>query len=283
MKTVQLADTLSQKQDTDLNEVGLKLTRHYRRYETPTGLTLEIVGNLTVRLLGLMFPHLTPEGELNQTLATRLQSVREDIKKICMRLEGDHCGGLDAFLKALPDIADICHLDAEAIFEGDPAAQSLEEVILCYPGFFTIAAYRIAHDLLLRDIPLLPRMITEFAHQRTGMDIHPGATIGSPFFADHATEIVIGETAVIGNNVKLYQGVTLGALRVKRGDKVTKRHPTIEDNVVIYANATILGGETIVGENSIIGGNVWITRSVASNSRVMFKTCDAVEIPENSN
>ncbi|GHF12313.1 serine acetyltransferase [Kordiimonas sediminis] len=277
METAHVQDMITE-DSFDAETIRQKLQRHYEQYDKPTGLTLESVGHLTERLMGLMFPHLTPENELALSLDERLESIRNEIKRICKRLSGAHCASLDAFLSDLPDIASVSHQDAVAIYEGDPAARSLEEVILCYPGLFAVTAYRIAHDLLKRDIPLLPRMITEFAHQKTGMDIHPGAKIGSPFFVDHATEIVIGETTVIGNNVKLYQGVTLGALRIKPGDKVTKRHPTIEDNVVIYANATILGGETVVGRNSIIGGNVWLTQSVPPHSRVMFKSCETETI-----
>jgi serine O-acetyltransferase len=153
-------------------------------------------------------------------------------------------------------------LDAEAIFAGDPAAESVEEVVAAYPGFLAIAMYRIAHELHRHGAPLLPRLLTEVAHTRTGIDIHPGAKIGQSFCIDHGTGIVIGETAVIGNHVKIYQGVTLGAPSVKKSSAGIKRHPTIEDRVVIYANATILGGDTVVGHDSVIGGNVWLPNTV---------------------
>jgi serine O-acetyltransferase len=152
--------------------------------------------------------------------------------------------------------------DAELILHFDPAAYSLEEVIVTYPGFMAITIHRIAHELYKMKVPIIPRMMSEWAHSRTGIDINPGAVIGQPFFIDHGTGVVIGETSVIGNNVKLYQGVTLGALNVRKEDATNKRHPTIEDNVVIYANSTILGGETVIGHDSIIGGNTWITESI---------------------
>lgn len=172
------------------------------------------------------------------------------------------------YFQSLPTLAKIIDLDAEAAFQGDPAARSLEEVIVSYPGFYAIAVHRLAHALHLLGVPLLPRLMSEYAHERTGIDIHPGATIGESFFIDHGTGVVIGETSKIGKNVKIYQGVTLGALSVKKRLQNIKRHPTIEDDVVIYANSTILGGETVVGSGSVIGGNVWLTHSVASGSKV---------------
>jgi serine O-acetyltransferase len=162
--------------------------------------------------------------------------------------------------------------DAEFMLESDPAATQLIEVIAIYPGFFAIFCYRLANYLASLKVALFPRMITEYAHKVTGIDIHPGATIGNPFSIDHGTGIVIGETTIIGNNVKLYQGVTLGALSVDKGKASKKRHPTIEDNVILYAGSTILGGETVVGRNSIIGGNVWLTESVAPFSVVYHKS-----------
>ena len=176
------------------------------------------------------------------------------------------------FLGTLTPIKATLLKDAEFIMESDPAAKSLEEVIAIYPGFFATYCYRIAHALDQLRIPLLPRMITEYAHKITGIDIHPGAEIGSPFSIDHGTGIVIGETTKIGNFVKLYQGVTLGALSVDKSQASSKRHPTIEDNVILYAGSTILGGDTIVGRNSIIGGNVWLTESVAPFSVVYHKS-----------
>lgn len=179
-------------------------------------------------------------------------------------------------LGQLPELRRRIHLDVEAAFEGDPAAKSHEEVILAYPGLEAISIYRFAHELWIRNIPLLPRMMSEYIHGKTGIDIHPGATIGESFFIDHGTGVVIGETTVIGKNVKIYQGVTLGALSVRKELSHKKRHPTIEDEVTIYAGATILGGETVIGRGSIIGGNVWITESIPPFSRVYNKPLEYV-------
>lgn len=177
----------------------------------------------------------------------------------------------DVFFQSFPKIYEALENDAQSILDNDPAAQNLEEVMFSYPGFFAIAVYRFAHELYKNKIPLIPRIWTEFAHSKTGIDINPGAKIGANFFIDHGTGIVIGETAVIGDDVKIYQGVTLGALSVTKDLQHIKRHPTIENQVVIYANATILGGTTIIGQNSVIGGNVWITESVPPHSVVFHK------------
>jgi serine O-acetyltransferase len=171
-------------------------------------------------------------------------------------------------LRRVPDVRMILEQDAQAAFEGDPAAKTHHEVVFCYPGLEAVSVYRLAHELLLLGVPLIPRMMTEFAHQRTGIDIHPGARIGPGFFIDHGTGVVIGETCDIGTSVKLYQGVTLGALSFPRdaaGNIIRgmKRHPTLEDDVVVYANATILGGDTVIGRGAVIGSNVWLTQSVA--------------------
>jgi len=173
-----------------------------------------------------------------------------------------------AFLNKLPEIIEKLNLDAQEILDNDPAANTIEEVYLAYPGFYAIAVYRFSHEFYLINMPLIPRLMSEYAHRLTGVDINPGAIIGSPFFIDHATGIVIGETAIIKNHVKIYQGVTLGALQVSKDMRHKKRHPTVEDNVTIYANATILGGKTTIGKNSTIGGNVWITESIPENSLV---------------
>jgi serine O-acetyltransferase len=177
---------------------------------------------------------------------------------------------VDEFFEELPNIRVILAKDLEAAVRGDPAAKSADEVILSYPGFQAITIHRIAHFFYTRQIPLIPRMMSELIHTRTGIDIHPGAQIGEYFFIDHGTGIVIGETTVIGKNVKLYQGVTLGALSVKKDESGRKRHPTIEDDVTIYANATILGGETVIGRGSVIGGSAWITKSVPQDSKVVI-------------
>lgn len=172
----------------------------------------------------------------------------------------------ELFFVKIPEIRRLLMKDVEAAWEGDPAAKSIEEVILAYPGIDAITVHRFAHELWKLDVPLIPRMMNEIVHARTGIDIHPGAEIGERFFIDHGTGVVIGETTVIGNNVKIYQGVTLGALSVKKELSEKKRHPTIEDNVTIYSGATILGGSTVIGAGSTIGGNVWITSSVPPGS-----------------
>jgi len=174
-------------------------------------------------------------------------------------------------LKSIPGIREQLQNDVAAMLEGDPAAKSAEEVILAYPGVEAIVVHRLAHVLYEQQVPLIPRMMSELIHRRTGIDIHPGATIGRRFYIDHGTGIVIGETCIIGDEVKLYQGVTLGALSVKKAEVSKKRHPTIEDHVTIYAGATILGGETVIGRHSTIGGNVWLTQSVAASSIVSAK------------
>jgi len=180
-----------------------------------------------------------------------------------------------SFIESLPKITALLASDIRAALRGDPATKSSDEVIFCYPGLLATLMFRLAHELYLLDIPIIPRIITEYAHSLTGIDIHPGATIGPEFFIDHGTGVVIGETTIIGKNVRLYQGVTLGALSLPRdaGKKLRdkKRHPSIEDNVIIYSNTTILGGKTVIGEGSIIGGNIWITESVATNTKVLLK------------
>ncbi len=173
---------------------------------------------------------------------------------------------------SLPGIYELLLLDAKAICDSDPAAHSIDEVLVAYPGFFAIFVYRISHQLYVLKLYTLARIFSEYAHSKTGIDIHPRATIGAAFTIDHGTGIVIGETTNIGNHVKLYQGVTLGALNVSKDKAAMKRHPTIEDHVVIYAGATILGGETVIGKGSIIGGNVWLTYSVPDNSVVYHKS-----------
>lgn len=180
-----------------------------------------------------------------------------------------------SFIESLPRVAALLASDIRAALEGDPATKSPDEVIFCYPGLLATTIFRIAHELYLLGVPIIPRIMTEYAHNQTGIDIHPGATIGSGFFIDHGTGVVIGETTIIGNNVRIYQGVTLGALSLPRdaGEKMRnkKRHPTIEDNVIIYSNTTILGGDTVIGEGSIIGGNIWLTESVATGTKVLLK------------
>lgn len=179
---------------------------------------------------------------------------------------------VDSFFEALPNIYFKLLSDANAILDNDPAATCLQEILISYPGFYAISIYRFAHQLQLQQVKLIPRIWTEFAHNKTGIDIHPAAVIGNSFFIDHGTGIVIGETTRIGNHVKIYQGVTLGAISVSKDKANLRRHPIIEDHVVIYSGATILGGETTIGHNSIIGGNVWLTKSVEPNSIIYNKS-----------
>ena len=191
----------------------------------------------------------------------------------------------DALFAKLPEIQEMLQKDVNAGFLGDPAAQSREEIIICYPGFYAIAVYRIAHELYLQKVPLLPRIMTEYAHSKTGIDINAGATIGENFFIDPGTGIVIGETCVIGKNVKIYQGVTLGALSTRGGQQLSgvRRHPTVEDNVTIYAGATILGGDTVIGENSVIGGNCFVTKPIPKNTKVFAALQELTMKPGNIN
>jgi serine O-acetyltransferase len=223
-------------------------------------------------LLDTLFPQVA-----EQTYATvgevrdALDASAAELRALLRPLEGeidDPAAVAAAFFQSLPEIHRQLMIDATAIERGDPAAESVDEVILAYPGFLAIAVHRVAHRISDLGVPLLPRVLSEWAHERTGIDIHPGATLGHPVVIDHGTGIVIGETALIGNNVKLYQGVTLGAISVAKSLASTKRHPTIENDVVIYANATILGGDTVIGAGSLIGGNTWITSSVPPNSIV---------------
>ena len=192
-----------------------------------------------------------------------------DVEKLTEQAEKDTV----TFLKKIPDVRAMLETDLEAAFQGDPAAKYRDEIILSYPGMFAITVNRLAHELFLLQVPLIPRIMTEYAHSQTGIDINAGATIGEYFFMDHGTGIVIGETTIIGDHVKLYQGVTLGALSTRMGQQLSgvKRHPTIEDNVTIYSNASVLGGETVIGHDSVIGGSAFITESIAPNTRVSVK------------
>lgn len=180
------------------------------------------------------------------------------------------------FIARIPELREMLELDVQAAYDGDPAAKSLDEIIFSYPGMFAITVYRIAHALHRLGVPLIPRIMTEYAHTVTGIDIHPGARIGKSFFIDHGTGVVVGETTEIGDNVKLYQGVTLGALSFPKDEKGnllrnTKRHPTLEDNVTIYSGATILGGQTVIGKGSVVGGNVWLTHSIEPGTKVVIE------------
>ena len=198
----------------------------------------------------------------------------EEPEEAAARADRTTCG----FFEQLPEIQRLLLTDVQAGFDGDPAAKSKEEIISSYPGVFAIYVYRLAHILYVENVPHIPRIMTEYAHGKTGIDINPGAVIGDYFFIDHGTGVVIGETTEIGRNVKLYQGVTLGALSTRQGQQLAnvKRHPTIHDNVTIYSNSSVLGGETVIGENTIIGGNTFITESIPANTKVSAKSPELV-------
>ncbi|MEM2905646.1 MAG: serine O-acetyltransferase EpsC [Candidatus Bathyarchaeia archaeon] len=253
-------------------------------------------------LLSIIFPGYLDEGEftrenakpfleakLNSVYVRLVREVDRSLKYVCRSLERcpvDLCHAAACFivkglLEALPEIRSRLRGDVQAAYDGDPAAKSLDEIILSYPAVYAIGTYRIAHELYKRCVPLIPRIMTEHAHSVTGIDIHPGAEIGRNFFIDHGTGVVIGETAVIGDNVRLYQGVTLGAMNFPRDEKGQlirglKRHPTVGNNVIIYSGATILGGETVIGDDSVIGGNVWLTHSVPPGTTVTIGRPDQV-------
>ena len=222
---------------------------------------------------GMAALHPCVYGDL--TARGAVEDIAADLQKeIALLCPGrDAKAIVDEFVAALPEVRHLVETDVDAAYDGDPAATSRMEVVMAYPGLYAVTVHRLAHVLYKLGVPILPRVMSELAHSKTGIDIHPGATIGERFFIDHGTGVVIGETTVIGRNVRLYQGVTLGGLSFAKDDngalvKGLKRHPNIEDNVVIYANATILGGETVIGHDSEIGGNVWLKDSIPPNSRV---------------
>ena len=249
----------------------------------------EIIIDIIYSLRKIIFPGYFRNRDIKvYTMKSNLSMLLEDVifkltKQITIVLdngESDNCDILDRarnisleFVKRLRTIREYILTDVHAAYDGDPAAYSEDEIIYSYPGLFAILVNRIAHELFLLNVPVIPRMMTEYAHSVTGIDIHPGATIGKYFFIDHGTGIVIGETTVIGNNVKIYQGVTLGALSTRGGQALRsrKRHPTIEDNVTIYSGASILGGDTVIGKDVVIGGNAFITRSVKEGAKVSVK------------
>ena len=241
--------------------------------QTPPFPATSDIKKLFTKIVLTLFPeqtrrHFNTTDELKavwESIENGLESLLYSMKD---QLSEDPAVIAHRFLDQIPGIYDLLQTDVEAMVAGDPAATTSYEVIRTYPGFYALAFYRLAHGLQQEKVPLIPRILTEYAHSKTGIDIHPGASIGRYFFMDHGTGIVIGETTVIGERVKIYQGVTLGALSVDKSMASTKRHPTIEDGVVIYSGATILGGETIVGKDSIIGGNVWLTRSVPANTKI---------------
>ncbi len=235
------------------------------------------VSQVFTQLLGALFPDFSAESFSSvEGFETHFKKLQHDWEEMLRHAPGKKSFDADEIAKrffgALPKIHARLEHDIIAMYEGDPAAKSTSEVVRTYPGFYAIAAYRLAHELHRLGEEGIPRVITEHAHSKTGIDIHPAASIGEHFCIDHGTGVVIGETTVIGNHVKIYQGVTLGALSVEKIDAEKKRHPTIEDHVVIYAGATILGGETVIGHDSVIGGNVWLTRSVPPNSKIYYQS-----------
>lgn len=247
-----------------------------RKYSLPAQLR-NLAQQFAPQVLGVLFPHFSgvaacSEGLIEEELRGLAESLGRLERAIGTMHETMPEKLVERFLAGLPHVIDTLESDATAILEGDPAARSYDEVVLTYPGFYAIAVYRVAHLLWNLKLPLLPRLLTEFAHEKTGIDIHPGARIGRRFCIDHGTGVVVGETTSIGTGVKLYQGVTLGAMTVEKALADSKRHPTIEDEVVIYAGATILGGHTIVGHHSIVAGNAWLTQSVPPNSVVSRKS-----------
>jgi len=246
-------------------------------------------GSFADGILAFLFPHFAPRLDgARAALDRELALIAEEAPALFadflahqagpgithtveVSIDADGATAGRAFMDSLPALREALLADAHFLVASDPAATSVEEVILAYPGFHAVACYRLANRIRSLGIPLLPRLITEHEHMRTGIDIHPGATIGVPFAIDHGTGIVIGETATVGVRVRIYQGVTLGALSVEKGLASAKRHPTIGDDVILYANATVLGGRTVIGAGSVIGGNVWLTRSVAAGSVVVHQ------------
>ncbi len=272
-----------------------KEMQHIGSYELPSEAGVE---NIVEMCRALLFPGYAgpdvagvPRPELRQLIRHRVRELHEALHRQVYRalhhkrqqqlgladLECEECSGkadriCDRFLAKLPELRTQIRDDLRAAYEADPAATGVDEILFCYPGTYAITVYRIAHVLLREGALVIPRMMTELAHRRTGIDLHPGAEIGAAFFIDHGTGVVIGETTLIGDRVRLYQGVTLGALTVPHGEARPepgkRRHPTLEDDVVIYANATILGGETVIGRGSVIGGNAFVTTSVPAGSKV---------------
>lgn len=281
----------------DISSVASKMSASYKDSElTMFGAELslpdrdEIISILN-DIKKLMFPaYFSPneaKGDALSFAEPLLYSVYGRIKKqiaLALSFKSKANGATEAeriatrFIEELPSIHKTLMTDVQAAYEGDPAAQSKEEIIFSYPGFYAIFVYRVAHLLYEEGVSLVPRVMTEYAHSSTGIDINPGATIGEYFFIDHGTGIVIGETTVIGKRVRLYQGVTLGALSPRKGQILAgvKRHPTIKDNVTIYSGASILGGDTVIGEGAVIGGNAFITESVADNARVSIKSPELI-------
>ncbi len=248
---------------TDIYKIASKLRAESKHLPINR---IELEDALNTLIHRVLFPICDQEKSREKKLYYFYSVLVENISALLDRSSAEKI--LDKFVSGLPELQDRLYEEASVYFKNDPAAKSVEEVILTYPGFFAQVVYRISHEFYMMNTPIIPRLFSEYAHSKVGVDINPGAKIGSGFYIDHGTGIVIGETTLIGNNVKIYQGVTLGALFVTKGLANEKRHPTIEDNVVIYAGATILGGKTVVGHDSTIGGNAWLTKSVVPYSLV---------------
>lgn len=284
--------------DKELHRIVEQINDNYKNEELfyiPEGHTMpnrNTIIHITLGLRQIMFPgyfdeeHLCcflPSYFIGHTISKLYNSLSGQIQAAlmqnCKKCVSDEEASkkaneiCSAFFRSLPDLQKMLMKDVQAAFDGDPAAHSKEEIIFCYPGLFAIFVYRMAHELYRMKVPFIPRIMTEYAHSHSGIDINPGATIGEYFFIDHGTGVVIGETTIIGNNVKIYQGVTLGALSTRSGQLLrdVKRHPTIEDDVTIYSSASILGGETVIGKGVVIGGNAFITSSVPAGSRVSVR------------
>lgn len=284
--------------DKELHRIVEQINDNYKNEELfyiPEGHTMpnrNTIIHITLGLRQIMFPgyfdeeHLCcslPSYFIGHTISKLYNSLSGQIQAAlmqnCKKCVSDEEASkkaneiCSAFFRSLPDLQKMLMKDVQAAFDGDPAAHSKEEIIFCYPGLFAIFVYRMAHELYRMKVPFIPRIMTEYAHSHSGIDINPGATIGEYFFIDHGTVVVIGETTIIGNNVKIYQGVTLGALSTRSGQLLrdVKRHPTIEDDVTIYSSASILGGETVIGKGVVIGGNAFITSSVPAGSRVSVR------------
>ena len=296
-------DAIRMQSEADPKEVAELVGQVMNSYKThPLGTRLDqeqllnrsVLIQVLEKMRQILFPGYFEENRMRKEylryfVGERLEFIQYHLKKqIAVALgNSDMCDGCSRsvilkkaddivreFLSKIPMMREYLETDIEAAFDGDPAAFNFEEIILCYPGMMAISTYRIAHELQLLGVPLIPRIMTEHAHSRTGIDIHPGATIGKYFFIDHGTGIVIGETTTIGEHVKIYQGVTLGGLSTRKGQalKGTKRHPTIGDNVTIYAGATVLGGETVIGNNVTVAGNTFVVQSISENMRVSART-----------
>lgn len=257
-------------------DLAQKLFEHKIQCPSAIALNKESCRLFLKRCLDLIFPQMVRSRYQSAIeIQTEIALIKAELHQLLIGLDVEDKRGHQLGLDLEDELLSLAHKikkDALAMLEGDPAAMTLEEVVLCYPGLFAVATYRLANFFHTHSLAILPRILCEIAHEKTGIDIHPGARIGESFFIDHGTGVVIGETAVIGNQVKIYQGVTLGALSVEKSLAHKKRHPTIEDGCVLYAHATILGGQTVIGRGSIIGGNVWMTKSVPAGSLVYHKS-----------